>query len=216
MHRIYSNGICNLASCNTVGPQRSIIIHRDPTVGAPFRVDCTWQDCFIGFSVLFDWFDVTSRHAPLYSRGWVLQEQQLSPRTLHLSTFPIWECREAVLTEVFPCQAFHKEYSWLPTPNKLNISTLGLESSILFWKNSVESYSARDLTKNTDRLVAIAGIAKTLSRELGQEYFAGIWGKDIYSGLLWQVAKNIEGHTKFTTRRELGETYLGMIPNFPP
>ena len=48
----------------------------------------------------------------------------------------------------------------------------------LTWKLLVETYTRGGLTKETDKLVAISGLAKALAAQLGVEYLAGLWGDD--------------------------------------
>jgi len=50
----------------------------------------------------------------------------------------------------------------------------------------VELYSKGGLTYETDRLVAIGGIAAEIHHSLKIEYFAGLWRRDFTRQLLWQ------------------------------
>jgi len=50
----------------------------------------------------------------------------------------------------------------------------------------VEEYSMRALTKPSDKLPALAGIASNLQPVLSSEYLAGIWTCDVLTGLLWR------------------------------
>ena len=52
------------------------------------------------------------------------------------------------------------------------------------WETVVESYSKRSLTRESDKLVAIGGIAKELQRFLQDEYLAGLWNRDLLRELL--------------------------------
>jgi hypothetical protein len=53
-------------------------------------------------------------------------------------------------------------------------------------KNVVEPYSTRQLTKSSDKLVALSAIAFEFSKKLSDQYLAGIWRADIERrGLLW-------------------------------
>jgi hypothetical protein len=67
--------------------------------------------------------------------------------------------------------------------NILVNSLLGLlkaESSILMWTKIVNKYSTNQLTFTSDRLVALAGIAKHLG-----SYLAGTWETHLLSQLSW-------------------------------
>ncbi|KAE8444137.1 hypothetical protein EG329_000825 [Mollisiaceae sp. DMI_Dod_QoI] len=59
------------------------------------------------------------------------------------------------------------------------------------WKRVVETYSKMRLTKATDKLIALAGIAKIMSRRIlngrDEDYVAGMWRDNLESQLLWRV-----------------------------
>jgi hypothetical protein len=59
------------------------------------------------------------------------------------------------------------------------------------WKSIVETYSKTRLTKATDKLIAVAGIAKIMSRRIfngrDEDYVAGMWRDNLESQLLWRV-----------------------------
>ncbi|KAF4957078.1 hypothetical protein FSARC_11409 [Fusarium sarcochroum] len=147
--------------------------------------------------------DVTAT-APLMSRGWCLQEDQLSPRILYWSDVGVyWHCsgQYPQSADLFP--DFHP---WLnpgsPPESTLNHlkpgprypsrgdilqlkpanDNLGLE-----WKRLIEGYSERHFTFETDRLIAIQGIANTVSSLHGAVYAAGIFLSHLTNGLLWKV-----------------------------
>ncbi|KAG4412003.1 hypothetical protein IFR04_014864 [Cadophora malorum] len=54
------------------------------------------------------------------------------------------------------------------------------------WYAIVEDYTSRQLTVASDRLPALAGIARLYAERTGQHYFAGLWREDILNGLLWR------------------------------
>ncbi|KAH8890115.1 HET-domain-containing protein [Thozetella sp. PMI_491] len=56
------------------------------------------------------------------------------------------------------------------------------------WHGIVEQYSKLDLTKQTDRLPALSGLASRMSRFLGA-YHAGLWESSLFYDLAWRVDK---------------------------
>lgn len=68
------------------------------------------------------------------------------------------------------------------------------------WCNIVSIYASCDLTKESDRLVAMHGIAKTFLQAKGitDEYFAGLWKNTLHVDLLWHTGKQHE--RKVSTR----------------
>jgi hypothetical protein len=60
------------------------------------------------------------------------------------------------------------------------------------WKRVVEMYSTTELSVETDKLVALAGIATHFHRHLfsggaDRHYIAGLWSQNLESQLLWSV-----------------------------
>ncbi|KAH7111491.1 hypothetical protein B0J13DRAFT_576907 [Dactylonectria estremocensis] len=53
------------------------------------------------------------------------------------------------------------------------------------WTNIVEQYSARRLTKDSDKLPALSGIARRFRDATGAYYLAGLWGESLIYGLCW-------------------------------
>ncbi|KAG9229381.1 hypothetical protein BJ875DRAFT_200309 [Amylocarpus encephaloides] len=63
------------------------------------------------------------------------------------------------------------------------------------------------LTKSNDKLVAIAGIAKTFESAFEGTYLAGIWSSNIVRGLLWWVNKD---------RNLVGKSSIRALPYRAP
>ena len=58
------------------------------------------------------------------------------------------------------------------------------------WFELVSMYSERHLTRPTDCLIAIAGIAQKISDGGGLQYRAGIWAENSIFNLLWKAGNN--------------------------
>jgi hypothetical protein len=56
------------------------------------------------------------------------------------------------------------------------------------WDSLVDDYSTTKLTKQTDKLVALSGLAESWQQHLHDEYLAGLWRMNLYRNLLWRVA----------------------------
>lgn len=54
------------------------------------------------------------------------------------------------------------------------------------WYQVLWTYGPRKLTKPSDKLPALSGLARIFSERLDDEYLAGLWKKDLLEGLLWQ------------------------------
>ncbi|KAL8365639.1 hypothetical protein RB595_004450 [Gaeumannomyces hyphopodioides] len=125
-------------------------------------------------------------------RGWTYQEALLSPRTLMFGDLePILRCR----TE--DAQQIHKSlvvnYSDPVKPLIITRNVPGyhghvpLNTASALWPDVVAEYSARRLTKDEDKPIAIQGVIDLFADHMKEKCHFGIWPS--YSpGLLWSVA----------------------------
>lgn len=128
---------------------------------------------------------------PLAARAWALQERCLSPRILHFgSSQNCYECPSHFITEdgYRSLTTFHdlsrnthnsaREYD----PNIDNPES---------WRELVFQYSHRQLSKFSDKLPALAGLAHRCTLGQGSEdvntpqYCAGLWRNTIIEDLCW-------------------------------
>jgi len=123
---------------------------------------------------------------PLAKRGWVCQERILSPRILHYtSTQLYWECREGFIME----EGFTMDYSdgsSYPEIMTLPRSLTNTFKLLEIWHRIVAAdYSHRQLSRESDKLPAISGIAKIMHTHIQAPYLAGLWMAHLNIGLLW-------------------------------
>lgn len=138
--------------------------------------------------------------SPLNHRGWVLQERLLAPRVLHfLPTQVTWECAESLAYEKAPAFLDETE-DYLARTTSIKIDYYGTKESMQrlsfsddpgytrasFWLLVVNKYTQSDLTRISDKLVAISGIARQLAKFEGQ-YVAGLWVRSMPRALLWKA-----------------------------
>jgi hypothetical protein len=142
------------------------------------------------FTVLPNWPEFTRDYAPLYRRGWVVQEKYLSPRVIHFTQFPFWECSSTVTTETYPDRIGldNLGFTSLPsTERDLILVVKDSENLDWNWNRVLSQYTECSLTHDSDILVAISGIARLLYDVMKEDYFAGIWGGEyVISSLLWR------------------------------
>ncbi|KAF2971192.1 hypothetical protein GQX73_g2406 [Xylaria multiplex] len=141
---------------------------------------------------------------PLSSRAWCLQERCLARRMIHYGNLQTsWECAELRASE--DGDAIFEEGDQLSrilqTANA-GISVFGdvvrstwnsdvaprRRDSVLKysdWCRLVSQYSARDITKDTDRLPALLGIASALKAITRDDYMYGTWRGGLLEGLAW-------------------------------
>ncbi|KAK8103006.1 HET-domain-containing protein [Apiospora sp. TS-2023a] len=124
---------------------------------------------------LRDHRDVLSRSA-LVSRAWAFQERLLSSRILYCSNLGFfWECRSMNRSEYIPWECQKLQSSSFVCP----------ENQSLPWSSLVELYSHANLTRSSDRLPALSGIAMRQYEVEKDQYLAGMWRKNLVYQLLW-------------------------------
>ena len=124
---------------------------------------------------------------PLTARGWVLQERYMARRTIHFTQDQVFlECEGNLLAEE---SGFRIS---LPMQSPFTLSANTRENPA--WTKVVERYSRRRLTREQDKLPALAGMAAYFSSisevktsNPGKRYLAGLWSTDIVKHLCWKV-----------------------------
>lgn len=135
---------------------------------------------FFEFPVFHDG-SIDAEH--LNTRAWTLQERGLSRRVISFSSKGLlWECNELRATSQRPWENIDRSI-------RDAAFTRGLFKSNTSWDAVVEDCSVRSLTKQTDKLIALSGIARA-AQEFYQDatYVAGIWSSLIPEVLLWLTA----------------------------
>ncbi|KAK4156994.1 a97f8ef6-a9b0-4f8b-8fdf-2c72f37eda9e [Chaetomidium leptoderma] len=142
---------------------------------------------------------------PISSRAWCLQERSLPVRALQYGSHQtFWECErmrasedgDAVLQDggggghlkrlcktgnMMPNRSVFAP----PDDDREPDSELEQKVNWVDWYRMVEDYTARRITKHTDRLPALSGLAQAVARDTGAEYLAGSWKSGLLEGLLW-------------------------------
>ncbi|EXL45995.1 hypothetical protein FOCG_11987 [Fusarium oxysporum f. sp. radicis-lycopersici 26381] len=149
----------------------------------------------------------------LDTRGWTLQEYLMSRRLLIIGSWTTtWSCRKE---RVGNCDGwtldrekgdpFNYNGTWTSSENSVFKGTHRLDAIAFFgthpdsnypkpennlilweWNSLVQRYTQRNLTRQTDRILAISGLAQIFSPMRGGEYVAGLWVKDFPDTLLWK------------------------------
>jgi len=221
MGNIYRCAIMTISAKGAVGSHVGFLHNRNPLSLAP---------CTLNISIsTADSSEAASRAVTLTGksegpdhvgrRGWVLQEQILSSRSLVFGSQMEWKCLEAKARETDPVlkplptlAASHAPSAdalrmWLYAPQVIRPLIMGPDhphnvprtsTSIAghhdhcfaSWYKTVEEYSDRKLTYQTDTLAALTGLSVLFRQEHDSTYLAGLWKEDTITGLGWYVAHN--------------------------
>jgi hypothetical protein len=217
MSAVYANGACNLSATGFADGARGLFALRQPSLLHPIQVeigdDIYFEESLAFhrgkyFLVEADAWKEDIEEAPLNQRGWVMQERMISPRSLHFGTKQIfWECREMEACEVFPnglprqiCRSNAKKFlsglssagPWGHSSSRYPKTRVAaklsrLQKSRTRWYQLVDAYTKRCLTRGSDKLIAIAGLAAVMRDKLKPRYLAGIWDDNIINQLIWSV-----------------------------
>lgn len=198
MASIYANGFLTIAATKSKDGRGGLFTAASSRLGtftipnpltngpAEYRIHACPRITHFGHSPQ-DWW---SHDFPLLSRGWVYQERQLSQRMLHFGPSEIlWECGEQVTCE---CRDIEKlfnlpgyiaggKYKW----RMLSLSTAETWQLRQRWYDIVSEFTGLQLSRPSDRLPALAGLAGDMQRHRWGRYLAGLWEDTIIFDLAW-------------------------------
>jgi hypothetical protein len=134
------------------------------------------------------------RDESLYHRGWTLQERILSPRVLICKKDQFaWGCQSETATE--SGLEMHDIGNMRLVVEQQNATPPAETELTNIWQCVVVEYSSRSLSRPSDKLLAIASLAKqfsTFARRSGQDYLVRLWESSLLDDLLW-----VHSHTDF-------------------
>lgn len=175
MGAIYENARLTISACaakdSTEGCFRSIR-HSQQTVDVPYysMIDKTDGIFYIGANMSYD---PSPDWSPLRDRGWAVQEWRLSRRLLHFTRGGLsWQCNRLQVCE----RGVQRDFNDYPE-----------------WDSLIETYCRCQLTFETDRLIALQGLATEMQKESRDQYHAGIWEAHLPLQLLWMNCRSLVG-----------------------
>jgi hypothetical protein len=168
---------------------------------------------------------------PLLSRAWCLQEDLLSKCKLYYASDQLyWECDHlAVSEDGLADPEFASSLIASSSLNKVSEPESAVHASRYWYMHVIEgAYSQRMATKATDRLIAVAGLARHAANTIKSRYVAGLWENCVLEGLLWE--QNTDHNVKLskthcapswswaswqggTRWRSLGEGHENFVPD---
>ncbi|KAL8850399.1 MAG: hypothetical protein Q9221_004631 [Calogaya cf. arnoldii] len=200
MSLIYENAWLNLAATSSKDSSGGLYQPHNLRLSTPLIVQSSAEDNPNQRLVVNDPSAWQRRieDSPLNHRAWVQQERVLAPRVVHFSYDQIWwQCKELQASEAFPTgipsQLILKDEQeqLLSFPLAPHVTAAYLLHPR--WLKWVEGYSKTDITKDSDRLVATAGIVNAFINMLPPprpDYLCGIMSEYLAISLLWRVTKH--------------------------
>lgn len=193
----YNHAVCNIAATWASNGEDGCFSIRDPTTICPTFIALDLTDS--GRSTYqisqSDVYHGDITHAPLNKRGWVVQERYLARRQLSATKRQFyWECHDLLASEEFPHgypadRSPGSEWPWLngaaQSPQKPCLGYNGEKKTRQDWAALVELYSSCHLTRVSDKLAALSGVANQLQHRVDDIYMFGLWKKDIHQQLCW-------------------------------
>ncbi|EPE33387.1 hypothetical protein GLAREA_06400 [Glarea lozoyensis ATCC 20868] len=136
------------------------------------------------------WFcTVPSLYDKLLTRSWALQERLLATRIVHfVGDDLVWQCRKQTSCE---CNALrsHPGVLKIGWNKELEDRDSYLESQRFLWNRIIRHYMTLKITKVSDELPALSGLAKKFQAAGAGDYLAGLWRETILADLLWTVCE---------------------------
>jgi hypothetical protein len=200
MMKVYQKGLLNLAATRSENGDMGLFAERNPNWmnSETIRIDNgNVKGDFQAVQAALDkeYLEREVYAAPLNTRGWVMQERLLSPRTVHFASEQvIWDCAGLTASETIPSEILVQPFMtsiWMGRKKELNLLKVSRErdKELDQWSSIVNAYSKCDLTFNTDKFTAISGAAEYMQHHLNDEYCAGLWRTGIELQLCWYRAQ---------------------------
>jgi hypothetical protein len=185
MDKVYAGSSLSLAATSGKDGQSGLFSYRNPRAVVPCisrSLEFNVNDFLIYQGMLWD--DAVGK-SPLSRRAWIVQELFLAPRTLHFgSNQLLWECAAGSACESLPWDPSLGKNCLPCTPSYSRGRGIGLQRA---WCTVLESYSTALLSFESDKFVALSGVAKYLSEKGLGTYVAGLWRHNLELQLLWQT-----------------------------
>lgn len=235
MQKVYSNAAFNIcASKNDLG--QGLFSPRRPSDYQPLKVELPHlEDDNRHYLIREEWenelmemWEARVNDSPLASRGWIFQEQLLSPANIHFGDHEVlFECLEMRASESLGSDQDYKSFSRLdhpffkerlplpaaidgePAPSVESYGAAydyhetarapGNNNEHEAWHNLLRQYTTLQLTVSSDRLIALSGVAQHFKNVSSHD--------DFYIAGLWRrrLAAEMLWQLKETTSRESWE-----------
>ncbi|KAI0846301.1 heterokaryon incompatibility protein-domain-containing protein [Daldinia vernicosa] len=212
MGLIYSKAHCNIAATWAADSTYGCFTNRDLSIMDYTSLKLTsdnGQTTEYAFACSYPQYRLMAQ-VPLTTRAWVIQERYLSKRQLSFLHQVCWRCPELIASEQYPAGVTDDflEETQLSVPEWPIVKIRNPDEFRSAWEGLVLSYSGCNLTQQSDRLIAIAGLAGEMRNIVQDEYLAGMWKTDLISQLGWHSHVGLKGKpNRFRTTTYVAPTW---------
>lgn len=176
MRSIYGNSYLNIAATSTMGAHSSLFSMPTNYCGGVLARITSKDHSQVRNFFNFQEYELSTSFNQLASRAWAFQERLLAPRTIYIGDRGLfWECRSKIASEFLPRVTLGRQSKQLVLPRNRQWK----------WADIVEHYSKGKLTKASDKLPALSGIARRQHEVDGGSYLAGMWRDQLTKQLGW-------------------------------
>ena len=180
MSSVYGNSTITIAATGAVNGNSGLFL-RPGRYPGKIHMDLPKYDGTQGWDIAPGIYDTSVTHSTLAKRAWVLQERLLSPRILHFTNEELfWECRSLLACDSFPEKI----------PGELLRGFQFWDNSLPIyemWQTVIWLYTQANLSFQSDKLVAVSGIARVAQKHSNDDYLAGMWRHEMEAQLCWKV-----------------------------
>lgn len=199
MRLVYANALCNLAAVASTDPHGGLFRSRTMEDFQPSIVRAALDKSTPPKDYYAVDSDYTNRQLldkELLKRGWVFQERLLSPRVLYFADKQVfWECFTEQRCETFPhgipplCRSKSQYLSIITGSGKIALAAEKRPAVEIAkeWEELVQEYTDCELTKASDRLHAIEGVADLFRKAFHDTYTFGLWRAELARQLSYYV-----------------------------
>ena len=191
MKSVYKNAFLVIAATGAEDSNAGLYFDRNIHLLLPVSIDISWVGIPQGTYKVYDGYlwEENIVEAPLNQRAWVLQERLLSRRMVHFGKDQIaWECQASRACESFPDEIPPLS---LPFEDLFSLRTellhQGTTLTSNLWPKIAEEFASGGLTQETDKCIAISGIAEEIHAYTGDMYYGGLWRNCFVPQMSWTI-----------------------------
>lgn len=199
MHNIFGNAFLTIQASRAKSIREGFL-HERPSSSLPrqklrYNDASSQEPAFIYMRAA----PVTYQEGPVGTRAWCFEEGVLSQRVLQYGPectaydcFAGRQCDNGMWSKqgrytssgpnfFYPGPWYHG----MRVPNTERVKDPRMNILVRWYYALDYYYTPRFLTKERDRLPAIAGVARRIQVDVGGDFLAGLWSSDILWGLMW-------------------------------